>query len=198
MLGHSGGLRSGLRGGRVSSALAPHPRGPRRPTQRRSRPAPPVAPARSLLGRDVALRLRTLWSVVAGRGGGAAGAHVRARGRARGSVLSILGMLSPGVCRAVRLGTGSWKIQPGPSPAPSCPLQVDPRSLLKVPRHVPGRGWMERLRGCGSHSLLSSTPVDSLLPTHRGLSHYRPTLPHQSFPGTSYLATGASLRATWT
>lgn len=198
MLGHSGDLRSGLRGGRVSSALAPHSRGPHRPTQRRSRPAPPVAPVRSLLGRDVALGLRTLWSVVAGRGGGAAGAHVRARGREGGSALSILGMLSPGMCRAVRLGTCSWEIQPGLSPASSCPLQVDPRRLLKVPRYVPGRGWMERLRGCGPHSLLSSTPVDSLPPTHRGLSHYRPTLPHQSFPRTSDLATGASLKATWT
>uniref|UniRef100_D3ZAR8 ubiquitinyl hydrolase 1 n=1 Tax=Rattus norvegicus TaxID=10116 RepID=D3ZAR8_RAT len=62
LLGHSGGLRSGLRGGRVYSALTPHPRGPRRPTQRRSRPAPPLAPARSSLERDVARRLRSLWS----------------------------------------------------------------------------------------------------------------------------------------
>uniref|UniRef100_A0ABK0LE33 ubiquitinyl hydrolase 1 n=1 Tax=Rattus norvegicus TaxID=10116 RepID=A0ABK0LE33_RAT len=61
LLGHSGGLRSGLRGGRVYSALTPHPRGPRRPTQRRSRPAPPLAPARSSLERDVARRLRSLW-----------------------------------------------------------------------------------------------------------------------------------------
>ncbi|MEJ1269654.1 OTU domain ubiquitin aldehyde binding 2 [Cricetulus griseus] len=60
-----------------------------------------------------------------GTGGGASRAHVRARGRARGSALSILRMLSPGVCLAVPLGTCNGEIQPGPSPAASCPLQSE-------------------------------------------------------------------------
>lgn len=164
------------------SALAPHPRGPRRPTQRRSRPASPVAPARSSLGRDVARRLRSLWSVVAGRGGGGhQGSCACARSGARLSPFRPRDA-EPGVCCAVPLGTCSREIQPGPSPAASCPLQVVPGEVLEVPRLVPGWSWMGYLRGCGPCSLLSSTLVDSLQPTHRGLSHYRPTLPQPIIP----------------
>lgn len=94
----------------------PHPRGPRRPTQRRSRPAPPLAPARSSLGRDEARRLRSLWSVVAGWEGGAARARMRARGRARGLALSTLGINTGMRRRAVPSGTRSQKIQPGTDP----------------------------------------------------------------------------------